>query len=52
MQLDVLQCKTGWCKPENDRKEVKHEPAPKNRRMIHDGSPEKAKTSGLFSFER
>ena len=28
---------------------VKHETAPKNRKMIHDGSPEEAKTSGLFS---
>ena len=31
---------------------VKHETAPKNKKMIHDGSPEEAKTSGLFSFER
>ena len=31
---------------------VKHETAPKNKKMIHDGSPEEAKTLGLFSFER
>ena len=34
------------------RPKVKHETAPKNRKMIHDGSPEEAKTLGLFSFDR